>query len=476
MLSCVFWMYDSRRRSIVFSSIFIWLGIQSLTGQQLVIDSILYQGNKKTKNYIIRRELDFKVHDTIDGSNLTDRFKENRSRILNTGLFKDVSLNIRSWNTDNHHVTVLIHLEEAWYIYPVPIFDIADRNFNVWWNEFNGSLTRVNYGMKFVHANLLGQQDALKITAQLGYSPKFNVEYAWPFFGIDRAWRFNTELYYSRNKESYYNTIENKLVFHKSELDYPLQRFKLSTSLDHRITLQLFQSMRIEFQSNQTNKTISEDLNPDFFLSGKQSQQFLSLRYNFIYDDRDLKYYPSKGRYFDFHITKEGIGNNGDINTLASSIQLDQYIPWNDCHNAGIAIKARASIIRDKIPYYNSRGLGFGENYLKGYEYFVIDGMDFLYLKFRERFIFLSRNIQFRSDKKLGIKSMPFKMSISSHASTGYVNNVYYAVNNILSNRWIYSYGLSLECLISNTSLIRLDWSTNHLKQSGFYLHFRDQF
>ncbi len=444
--------------------------------RQIIVDSILYQGNKKTKNYIIRRELDFKVADTLDSEGLAERFKSNRSRILNTGLFKAASLNIGRWDTETHHVTIIISLQEAWYIFPVPIFDLADRNFNVWWNEFNGSLSRVNYGMKFIHSNLTGQQDALKVTAQVGYSPKFNVEYAWPFFGKNRAWRFKTEIYYSRNKESYYNTVEDKLVFHKSETDYPLKRFRLGTSLDHRTTLQLFQSVRLEYISNQTNRTISEELNPDFFLAGNKSQNFLSLRYNFIYDDRDLKYFPSNGRYADIQIVKDGIGKNLAINTLATTIQLEQYFPLNARHNAGFMLKAKGSIIRDKVPYYNSRALGFGENYLKGYEYYVIDGLDFLFLKFRQRYIFLDRDVQFRPNKRLGIKSMPLQASIAAHASTAYVNNVFYSTQNTLSNRWIYSSGLSLETLLSNTSLIQIDCSINHLKQIGFYLHFREQF
>ncbi|MEO5581835.1 MAG: hypothetical protein ABIR66_04035, partial [Saprospiraceae bacterium] len=90
--------------------------------------------------------------------------------------------------------------------------------------------------------------------------------------------------------------------------------------------------------------------------------------------------------------------------------------------------------------------------------------------------IFYENNLKFRANKKIGIKSMPVRMGIAAHAGTAYVNNVYYALNNKLANRWIYSTGLSLECLLSNTSLIQLDWSINDLKKAGFYLHFRDQF
>ena len=134
---------------------------------------------------------------------------------------------------ETNHIMIDIVCDEGWYIYPVPIFELADRNFNVWWDEFNGSLKRTNYGIKFIHTNLSGQADALKITLQGGYSQKADLEYAWPYWGKDRSWRFTSNVFYSRNKEAYYNTINNKLVFHKAlaEDEYSLNRFRINTCL-----------------------------------------------------------------------------------------------------------------------------------------------------------------------------------------------------------------------------------------------------
>lgn len=454
------------------------LSILTLTvrAQFVHIDSIFYEGNVKTKKYIIRRELSFKENDSLPLLHIQTILLENRSRILNTGLFKEAEINIQDWDILTNRISLHIKVQEAWYIYPFPVFDLADRNFNVWWNEFNGSLKRVNYGIKFSHNNLSGQADALKATFQLGYSPRLDMDYSWPFFGKQRAWRFKTEFLYSQNRESYYKTEFDKLVFFRAETNYALQRLRLVTSLEHRTTLQLFQSISLEYNYNRTADQIRSELNPDFFLGGKLRQDYFALRYRFTYDNRDLKYYPSRGVSAEIVINKEGLANEIDLNTLSASIQMDQYFPWSARHNSGILLKARGSIIRDKIPYYNSKALGFGENYIKGYEYYVLDGMDYLFLKFRQRYIFYDRKFNFRSNKKIGVTAMPMKLSTSLHASTAFVNNIYYANNNVLTNRWIYSSGISLECLLSNTSLIQLDCSINHRKELGFYLHFRDQF
>lgn len=469
-------MSDYRTMIRTTIGVFFLASFCSIQAQSLYIDSILFVGNKKTQTYILRRELDFRVNDTIPLQYLSTRLLENRSRLLNTGLFKEAHLNVSRWDTETNHVTLEVRVEEAWYIFPVPVFELADRNFNVWWNEFNGSLKRVNYGLRFLHNNLTGQQDGLKATLQLGYSPKLELIYSWPFFGRERAWRVRSELLYSQNRESYYKTEQDRLVFHRSETDFALQRLRLVSSLEHRTTLQLFQSVSLEYNFNRTNDLIRNELNPDFFLENKARQNYLTLRYRFVYDNRDLRFYPSRGISAEFQVAKEGLAGAEDVNTLNAIIQLDQYFPWSDRHNAGIMLKAKGSIIRDKIPYYNSKALGYGENYIKGYEYYVMDGMDFLFLKFRERYIFFDRALAFRKNKKIGVKSMPVKFSIAIHASTAYVNNVHYSLNNPLANRWIYSTGASLECLLSNTSLIQLDFSINHLKDTGIYLHFRDQF
>jgi hypothetical protein len=156
---------------------------------------------------------------------------------------------------------------------------------------------------------------------------------------------------------------------------------------------------------------VSEHLNPDFFSPGQSLQHYFSLNYTFTYDDRDLKYFPTKGSRSEIQISKEGLGNtHGSLNTLFVNLRVEQFVPWSSRHNAGILMNAKASIIRNQIPYFNSRALGYGNEYLKGFEYYVVDGMDFIFFKFRESFIFYENNLKFRENKKLGIKSLPIKL------------------------------------------------------------------
>jgi Surface antigen variable number repeat len=94
------------------------------------VDSIVIKGNKRTKSRIVTRELTFSHGDTLPLSTLSAILEQNRLRLMNTNLFLSAKINLKNW-TEENHVIVQIDLIENWYLYPIPIFEIADRNFNV---------------------------------------------------------------------------------------------------------------------------------------------------------------------------------------------------------------------------------------------------------------------------------------------------------------------------------------------------------
>ena len=141
-------------------------------GQMIIVDSISIIGNKKTKRHVILRELNFQIGDTLNLGNTTERFKENRLLLLNTGLFTEADFNIKNWDTESKKASVELTVLEALPIIPIPIFELADRNFNVWWEEMNRDLERINYGLILYHFNLTGRRDKLKLSGQWGYTRK----------------------------------------------------------------------------------------------------------------------------------------------------------------------------------------------------------------------------------------------------------------------------------------------------------------
>lgn len=120
--------------------------IDIATGQTVTIQSITITGLKRTKESIVYRELTFAKGDTLIQNDLGPTLERNRNNLLNLGIFNEVIVNISEWNTQKDLVDITVEIKESWYIYAVPIAELADRNFNVWWTTYNHAFNRINIG------------------------------------------------------------------------------------------------------------------------------------------------------------------------------------------------------------------------------------------------------------------------------------------------------------------------------------------
>ena len=130
----------------------------------VIVKNIFVEGNQKTKARLIIRELTFNVGDTIPLSKFGKLLDDNRLRIMNTNLFNVAQLNVKNWKSGNlpiDEVSIVITVVENFFVYPVPIFGLADRNFNVWWKEQNHALSRTNYGFS------ISTESSLLVTAAM---------------------------------------------------------------------------------------------------------------------------------------------------------------------------------------------------------------------------------------------------------------------------------------------------------------------
>src|SRR5687768_4864368 len=168
------------RLFIVLSGLILFPGISF--NQTVTVKAIEIYGLKRTKESIIHRELTFHVGDSLDQMSLGEIFERNRNNLLNLGIFNEVEINIRDWDTEKDEINIVIEFTESWYIYAVPVFEIADRNFNVWWTTHNHAFNRLNIGARLDWLNFTGRNDKLKAKWQIGYTPKQEIEYRFPYF------------------------------------------------------------------------------------------------------------------------------------------------------------------------------------------------------------------------------------------------------------------------------------------------------
>jgi len=98
----------------------------SLRSTSVQIDKIFIIGFKKTKEHIIRRELSIIDGQYLSRAELEEAIIADKRKLVNTSLFLSVDINVIELSEDK--VDIIIRVSERWYFFPIPIFNLADRN------------------------------------------------------------------------------------------------------------------------------------------------------------------------------------------------------------------------------------------------------------------------------------------------------------------------------------------------------------
>lgn len=467
-----------RHRLLLFSIFF--LSYSSLTSAQITkicIQSIDIVGHKKTKTALIENELNISVGDSILLEDLMPKLEQNKRFLVNTLLFNVVQLKIAKW--EGQAVHILIVLRESWYIFPLPQFELADRNFNVWWTRHNRDIRRANIGMWLIWRNLTGYNDLLKVIVQFGYTRKFELDYTLPPMGRKRKLGFNVNALYSDNKEWAYNTIDNRLVFY-NDFDIPERQFqRIRGRVRGYYRRTLFETQRLELTFLQLS--IGDSIvayNPDFFLDQRKMQRSFGLKYTYSLDKRDIQVYPLNGFYIEASLEKRGLGIFKDINQLQLTAQLSYHMqPWKFL-SISTNLKGRYNFIRSKMPYYNNQALGFEENFVRGYQYYVINGQDYLLFQTDVNFKVLDVNIPlFKKFPVNYLQALPLKIHLRYHIDFGYVWDRFYAQGNQLSNTDLIGTGIGVDFIFySYNIIVQFEYTFNKNGEKGLYLRYRFNF
>ncbi|MFT6335228.1 MAG: outer membrane protein assembly factor BamA [Halioglobus sp.] len=435
-----------------------------------VVSDIVIKGNKRTKPNVIFNELDFAIGDTIYTSELPIRKKENEKRLLGTALFTGAILNISKWNIEDGTTNIVIALQENWYIYPSLIFELADRNFNVWWTDQNRDFSRVNYGLSIDHINVTGRKDKLKLKVQQGYTRKYELKYNYPY--ISQTWGAFGEIFFANQKEIGYTTNDNKTVFEKRDDErILLRRFRTGLGANYRPDVYQFHDFKLEYHQNSIDDVIAEDVAPDYFLNGETSQRYFALKYDFSYDKRIFNLYPEGGFMFFGNITKEGLGIFDDFNNLSVAVGVEKYFQLGERWIWGGRIKAKTNLIRNTVAFANNTGLGYGNDLVRGYELYVVDGTDWALAKTSLRYRLYKKNMNWGKYMLLQqFKQMNLRIFLRANLDFGFVNEPTYKDSNTLNNRFLVGYGPAVDMLLYHTFIMSFEYSFNHLGEGGLFL------
>ncbi len=440
----------------------------------VVVDSVEISGNKHTKDYIIKNEIDISKGDTILFTQLQNVFNSNKNRLLSTGLFVNAIFNLKKYNSATSRATISVKLIESWFIYPYLYFELTDRNFNDWYYDHNADLNRINIALELKHKNISGNNDQLKFKIQRGISKKFELQYIRPFLNKSHRIGFTFNTMYKYSKEIAYKTSGNKLVYYRNEDKNMFRQLRLSSGLVFRPKFFATHRFEFNFYNNSIDSLIQDKYNNNFFYKSPE-QRYFELKYSYIFDKREFRIYPKSGYFVGLSAIKTGIGLFKSLNILDVYILAEKYFPIYNRFISSYKIRAKARLWDTKSGYFNNKSLGYEDNYLNGYELYVIDGEDYFCIKSAQRFKLFSGTFNMKKYTKIRqFQLIPYEFYIAFNFDLGYVNNNSNFVTNNFTNRILYGYGPGLDMIIYN-NYFQINYSINHTGEGGIFFHYKTE-
>ncbi|TAH21604.1 MAG: hypothetical protein EAZ08_02545 [Cytophagales bacterium] len=450
----------------------------AIVSDSFYIKNVLIECHQKTIDRIILRELAFKKGGKIAKASIDSTLQREASKIFNTGLF--VVTDVYPIPIKGDTINLLVSLVEKWYFYPVPIFELADRNFNEWWQQRNRDLSRVNFGIRFTQQNFRGRNETLKILVQLGFIERIGFEYKIPYINHKQTTGLIFKIDYVQNKNLAYRTENNKLAFAKSE-NVLRERFWTSLGFFKRNAFYNTHQFTTGFDYQLIKDTLF-NLNPDYLVGNRRHQQYFYLNYIYTHDSRDMATYPLKGSLLNFSAAQKGLGNFDDLSQFevkfvaARFFHLSKPEAKKPFFYSG-SIRGFISFPSYR-PYSELRGFGYSGDFIRGYELYVIDGQHFGISKntLRWRLISTRKNLS-KFMPLQQFSTLPIAAYLKTYLDVGYVKNSFVGDSNKrLTNTPLWGSGMGLDVLLYNSLLWRFEYSRNRQGEWGFFFGFEADF
>ncbi len=468
-------MLSILKHILLFTTIIAFLPVCYAQAEQandstyIIIDTIQLSGNKKTKAVIIIRELDFKIGDTVFIKTLEDRINHTKNRLFNTGLFLETDIEIIG--TDAIHKIMVVELEERFFTIIIPIVGLADRNFNEWWVQRNHDLNRLDIGIYLLQKNMRGRNETMKIKFEFAFTKKIEFTYTIPYLTKSRKLGLIFNIGYILNRQIAYNTLENKLFFVEGN-KFLRERFGTGLTFTYRGSFYIEHQLGATYYNNSVGDTITA-LNPKYFLNGNTNEEFVSLKYSFIRDHKDIRYYPLKGSYLRFDVEQMGVSPNRAFSFTSFKGEVSLFKQLKKRFYLATTFKGKYSTPIQQ-PWFNQRGLGYDKEIVSGYEQYVVDGQKYLLTKWNFKYQLFNKKIQVLHTGDERFTKIPLQVYLKMYMDLGYVWDLSYAPgNNIYANSYLPGGGFGIDFVSYYDFVLRVEYSINKNWHRGIFINFK---
>jgi hypothetical protein len=334
----------------------------------------------------------------------------------------------------------------------------------------NHDLNRINVGLTLKDNNFRGNLESLSATVQVGYTQQIALEYIRPYLDGTQRHGLGFAVSVSQSGELAYMTDSNKLLFARMPGTHIIRQYDGSVSWYYRPGYALRHAVTLGYHHADVSDTILQ-LNSDYFGNNLARLRFADITYRLDYNGVDNWNYPLRGfKSVNYFIVRKGLeGFDWQAQWRTETGYFRQI--RNKLYGQAI-VRARLSLPAD-MPYYFLQGaLGTRTDYVRGYEYYVVDGTHYGLIRFDLKYELLNHTF-----RKLGFQYLPelplrIYPKIFADAGIGHNPN---PGNSFLHDRMLYMAGIGVDIVSAYDFKLRLEAGVNHLGQYGLYLHLNSE-
>ena len=455
------------RITLCISLALLWCGYVKAT--DICISEICISGNKKTKDFIILRELPFQAGDVLPEDELIYKLQIATNHLNNTSIFNYVDVDYKPTFSDEDNCLtciVTIKVEERWYYWPEVRLKLEDRNFSSWLKEKDLTRTTIGWGLRA--ENVFGLRHTLSANHYFGYKKGFRMSYSNIALDKNRTKMLGISLVSLYNKTMNIISVNDKVIYVKDPERYLDKTFEGGINYAYRPGIRNTHAFYLGYKRTRLQDTVLK-MNKHYWGSEKLIDNFYTFAYNYSHEHRNFIAYPTKG-YFAGTEVKSVTADN--LHFFYGSVNLrlqyyDEFAPrwfWSSRLNTGATFKNKRAYIYDQH-------VGYDEKNIMGYDYYVIDGQHFSILNNDIRFCLMPQRIinLSSSEKALKFTKIHFALYAKFSLDIGYVYDKYRNTTNTLANTFLWGSGIGLDLVTYYDIVLNCNYAINKMGEGAFF-------
>ena len=435
------------------------------------ISDIYISGNKKTKDFIILRELPFRKGDVYEVGRFIDEVKVAKEHLDNTSLFNYVFINYRpdTLSIDSSEcipVIVDIDVEERWYIWPQVSLKLEDRNLSSWLKESDWNRITIGWGARIY--NVFGIRHKITASHYFGYEDGGRLGYDNIALNKGRTQMLGFNVLALFNHTLNTQSVNNKLIYVKDADDFIDRTVAGSVSYTYRPGIRATHTVNLDYSRTQLADTVLW-VNKDYWGTENLVNTTFKLEYILNYEHRDYFAYPTKGYFIGAEVSAVTADKMhfffGSLNLkLQYYKEILPRLYWSSRLNTTVSFKNKRAYIYDQFVGYEDRAL-------TGYDYYVIDGQHNVLLNNDLRYVLMPKRIVNLSFIRglSNFRKIHFSLYAKLMYDMGYVYDSYALSSNTLANSFLYGYGAGLDLVTYYDITLNVSYAFNKMREGGFF-------